>query len=93
MLVNLCSYWDGCDSTCLLEASDHEFVRHLSYVDYARSRIEHMVKLAKGVQDGIFVPRELMADVHFDRICEGVEKSPYVPIKVLKYYRERQGAA
>lgn len=40
------------DSTCRLYVGDHPFIRHDSYVAYARARIECADKLVEGVSHG-----------------------------------------
>ena len=48
------------DSTCILKAGDHTFIKHPSYVAYALCRVEPADKLIKGVENKFFVDKGLL---------------------------------
>lgn len=39
VIFNFTTYWDGCDSTCVLQAGDHPFIKHLTCVAYSRGKL------------------------------------------------------
>lgn len=79
------------DSTCILRAGDHPFVKNDSYVVYQRSRIEAANKLLDGVKQGVLIPQQTMDATVFARICKGLEESQLTPAKHLNFYRRATG--
>ena len=88
LLVNISSFYDGCDSTCVLDRGDHPFVKHLSYVFYARAIISHADKIQRGIGSGILTPQPDMIDEVFQRVEAGITGSPDTPGKIIKYFRQ-----
>lgn len=74
------------DQSCLLFPGDHPFIKRDSFVDYSSSRIEPAEKLAKAVDQGIFVPREPVSQDLFDRICAGVLASRRTPKDIKRFF-------
>lgn len=74
------------DSTCLLGAGDHEFIRHRSYVHYARARIEPSQGILNGVKQGKLVPKAMLVDQTFARVCKGLVESRFTPLRVVAFY-------
>jgi len=75
------------DSTCLLHAGDHEFIRHRSYVHYARALIEPSQSILNGVKKGVLVPKALLVGEIFARVCKGLVESRFTPPKIMSFYR------
>lgn len=65
------------DSTCVLDARDHPFLRRPSYVVYAASRTEPVSRLMNGIAAGEFIAHELLKEEVFARVVAGIEKSPH----------------
>lgn len=86
LLINISSFYDGCDDTCVLNVGDHPFVRHQSYVFYAGAKIIKADGLQKGFQDGSLTPREPLGDAVFERVIAGINVSLDTPNNVIKYF-------
>jgi hypothetical protein len=74
-----------CDATCILQAHEHEWLRHQSYVFYRKARIEAATTLDNGVQQGIFEQQGDVYEQTFLRILNGICASPQTPRKVKQY--------
>lgn len=79
LLVNLSTVRQGisCDETCVLAASCHPFVKHESYVVYARARIDPAEHLQRLVRQGVFKPQEPMPADILTQIRAGLKTSPF----------------
>ena len=76
---------DLCDQTCLLNAHEHRFIRHKSYILYRKSRIEPAIVLAEGVIAGTFRRDVDLNAQTFLRVRNGICKSPQTPRKIKAY--------
>lgn len=74
------------DSACELYAGDHEFIRHKSYVDFARARIEQSQKLVNGVKRGEMTPKAVLVEDIFARVCKGLTESRFTAPRILTFY-------
>ncbi len=72
------------DLTCELVKGDHEFIRHDSFVFYAKMRHEETSKLLKAVTQGVFVTHEPVREEVFARILAGAITSKFTPIKYVR---------
>ena len=88
LLVNISSFYDGCDRTCLLDVGDHPFVKHLSYVFYAQAKISKADQIQRGFNNNVLIPQPDMAIQVFKRVEAGITVSPDTPGNVLKYFRQ-----
>jgi hypothetical protein len=77
---------DLCDNACILQANEHEFLKHKSYVLYRKARIEAASTLDNGIAQGLFVTRAPMNRQTFLRIKHGICRSKQTPRKVKKYF-------
>ncbi len=75
LLVPICSARARYDSTCMLNIGDHDFVKHLSYVDYGLMRRDSAKKLIDRVKSGQINYEGILDLRVFDRICAGVTVS------------------
>lgn len=93
-LVVSVSTWTNhyCDGSCILEAADHEFLRHKSWVMYRKTRVESAETLDNGVQTGLFKVKPDMSREVFARVCAGILDSPHTPRKMKRYYQVQSGA-
>lgn len=66
------------DTTCVINAGDHDFFQHESVVEYRYARIEPAERLVRGVSSGEFVEREAVSQQLFDRVRTGFFKSRFV---------------
>lgn len=87
LLVVVNSHYDGCDETCVLD-SGHDFIKHLSFIKYARADTVETDLLVRSVKEGIVSYEGLFDDAEFTRICDGVLTSPHTKPRVKQYYDE-----
>lgn len=69
-----------------MQAHEHGWLRHQSYVFYRKARIEAATTLDNGIERGIFEPREPMNAQSFLRIRNGICLSPQTSRKIKAYY-------
>ena len=79
MLVNLSSVREGVpyDTTCVLDAGEHEFIRHPSFVFYRNARIEPESHVLQLVEQGLFKPHVAVSAEVLQRIKSGLFASPH----------------
>jgi len=80
------------DPTCLLHAGDHEFIRHRSYVHYARALIEPSQSILNGVKKGVLVPKAMLVEDIFARVCNGLVKSRFTARRIIAFYEATETA-
>lgn len=86
LIVSISSYTGNhCDSTCLLDIGDHSFIKKRSFVDYARARIVEADKLCSGVRKGILKSMGPISPEVFDKITEGLLRSPRTALKIINF--------
>lgn len=88
LIVNTSSFFSGCDDTCLLHDGDHDFVKHNSYVFYAKALVIKAVSLKSGFDRGILKPQTPLQDTVFERVIDGINRSPDIPRSVRKYFNQ-----
>lgn len=76
---------DLCDGTCIMQAHEHEWLTHQSYILYRKARIEAAATLENGVRLGIFEQQAPMNGQTFLRIKNGICRSIQTPRKVKLY--------
>ncbi len=74
------------DKTCVLYPGDHPFVKVESYVVYQKARIEEAEKLMRGVDKGLFTPRDMLDSEIFARVCYGLTQSRLTAPTILSFY-------
>jgi hypothetical protein len=86
LIVPVSTFYDGCDNTCELDVGDHEFIRHLSFVFYANSKVVLAARIDDLVaQNQITLKPDVSGEV-FQRVLRGICLSRDTPPKVKKYY-------
>ncbi len=88
LLVNIASVPNGLpyDSTCILQPGEHRFIKHESYVYYAKARIESANALLRGIKSGQLMAHEIMDEAVVKRICDGLQQSPHTTPRILRFY-------
>ncbi len=86
LIVPVSSFYDGCDNTCELDVGDHEFIRHLSFVFYARSKVVEAAQIDALVEQKMITPKPDVSEAVFQRVLHGICASPDTPPKVKKYH-------
>lgn len=86
VIVSMATWTNSlCDDTCLLEAHEHQWLRHRSYVLYRDARIEDANHLAEGLRRKLFVAREAMNAQALLKVVNGLCRSPHTPRKVKRH--------
>lgn len=89
VLVSARSWYDGCDTTCVLRFGDHDWLwKDKSFIDYGFASIKMHSLLIQRVQDRTFSTSWDMNGQAFLKICRGIERSPYTPQPVLRHYHQ-----
>ena len=87
VLACVSSYRYGCDTSCILRLGDHPFIKHCSFVDYAKTRLETTEKLLSGVNQNTLQPLAPVNEKVIVRICQGLESSKHLPKKIHRFYK------
>lgn len=80
------------DPACLLYAGDHAFIRHKSFVQYAQARVEPSQNILNGVKKGVLVPKAMLLENIFARVCRGLVESRFTPQRILSFYEAVEAA-
>jgi hypothetical protein len=70
--------FSGQDKSCLLGPGDHPFIKHDSYVKYAKARIMSFIEIFNGIRKGILIAKEDVDAQVLKAIQDGAKKSPYL---------------
>ncbi len=92
LLLSITSVRSGShhDATCEFTGGEHEFIRHHSYVLYARAEQKNSVAISKMVHTGYYHAKDDFKDEHFLRVCNGIAKSQFVKPWVVKYFNQNR---
>lgn len=74
------------DKTCVLDGTEHPFLVHRSYIAYEFAEVMPLAAISRGMKTG---EMKIMGAIKEDvcaRVCEGVLKSPAIPLKCRKFY-------
>lgn len=85
VIVNLTSYRDDKDLTCVITPGEHPRVSRKSLVMYSGARLAPRDKLNEGLRVGIILPQSQITENLLDRIIEGFQGSPHTSIEVLEF--------
>ncbi len=80
------------DPACIIEPNEHRRIPRRSWIEYRRCRAERSDTLIQGEAAWLYQTVEPISDALFERVCTGLLKSNYVPIR-LKLYFEGKGPA
>ncbi len=73
------------DPSCILDDTDHEFIQHNSFVNYAKARILAASKLDNGVKSNLFKAKALVREEVYLRICKGLFVSKFTTPEVKTF--------
>ncbi|WP_025672779.1 hypothetical protein [Salinivibrio socompensis] len=76
------------DSTCVLYAGDHPFVKYPSYVYYRKADIFGADNVQQRIDDGTFDVHQVCPDDTFSRILAGFDISEDVSAKAHHFYEK-----
>jgi hypothetical protein len=80
-VVNVTTLYPGSpnDSTCLVRAGEHPFVKQDSWVNYARARRTSVARLHQAFAKGDLLPRDPLQATVLKRVQSGAKVSPHAP--------------
>ncbi|EGO4139132.1 TPA: hypothetical protein RMT52_005171 [Escherichia coli] len=73
------------DSTCVFQGGEHRFIKHPSYVVYARSVIWRVPMLAIRIADGSIQAHDDIDEEFFQPVLDGFLISKYTPYKIRRF--------
>lgn len=73
------------DSSCELDAGDHAFVRHQSYLVYSHSVLWRCPTIIDKVDSGEYRTHDDVSDAVMQKIMGGFTTSQRTPFKVLRF--------
>jgi hypothetical protein len=76
------------DDACLVDEGEHDFITARSFVYYRKARLDRTTHIVKCVNGGLFRPREPTSESLFERICQGINASRFIPKWTRTYYIE-----
>lgn len=91
LLVPVCSAIGRYDRTCLLGVGDHKFIKHQSYVMYAKMDLYQAQHLIDQVRNGTFGYEGVVDERVFALVCAGVGSSEFAAPKHQQYFATQTG--
>ncbi len=86
VIVSVTTYTnDLCDQTCILQAHEHPWLNHTSYVLYRKAEIVSAAALQARIDSDDIIERDDMNAQVFLRIKKGLCNSPQTKRKVKRY--------
>jgi hypothetical protein len=86
VIVSIASYANKlCDGTCILQAHDHAWLTHESYVLYRSAQIIEAARLESGIAAGEILERDDINPQAFLRVRNGICCSPHTKRKVKRF--------
>lgn len=76
------------DSTCILNAGDHPFVHHSSFVYYKKADIFGAITVSQQIASGDIRTHAPCSDQTFSRILAGFGISPHVIPRIRLFYQK-----
>lgn len=88
LLVNVTTVHEGHfhDPACVLKAGDHRRIKHPSWMEYRRCRVELTSALEKGHAAWYYHADEPVSDDVLKRICDGLLNSEHTPGRIRNYF-------
>ena len=69
------------DDACIIEAGEHPFITHQSYVVYERIQIMDYVHVCQCVNKGVYRQAEKVSIQLLEKIVSGIQESSFTPRK------------
>lgn len=85
------SWKDGskyCDPACILNAGDHPFIEHKSYVAYRETIIFREDQLVDLLANGNAISKEPLSSESLQRIKNSAQNSDMISPMLLEYYKK-----
>jgi len=81
LMVNVTSYKEGCDGSCILNVGEHPFLTHRSVINYADARITTVGAIEESLKQKFFKIHEPVSSDLLKKIQQGGLNSPAVSLK------------
>jgi hypothetical protein len=89
LAVPICTADKKFDTTCIVGAGDHHFLKHKSYVAYHKLNLYSSATLEAQVQKKVVEHRGILDEKIFARVCAGIATSREAAPKFKTYFTER----
>lgn len=76
------------DASCVLQAGEHPFITHESYVYYKKADLFSADRMEQAINDGAYQVDHDFTDATFVKILKGFEISPEIPYKIQRFYEK-----
>lgn len=88
LLVSVTSIREGVfyDDACVINAGEHPFIKHPSYVYYNEPINAGRRHIEKQTEAGSWIRREDVSDELFSRITDGLTKSDFSPPWAIEFF-------
>jgi len=93
LVVPVCTYkemngrpFPGMDTSCLLPAGCHPFVKFKSYINYGKAKSMNLIAIFNGLQKGLLIRQQDFAAQYVQDMQRGAEESLYIPGKFKRFF-------
>ena len=76
LLVNVSTLRPNAETTCIVQAGEHPFIAHDSYVRYGSARCAKVSDLAEAVKKGLLKPHQTASQHFLEKVRAGAKASP-----------------
>lgn len=76
----------GQDSSCILEAGCHNFIKHKSWVDFSRSKAMGYAEIFNGLKKGLLIKKDDLAPELVVKIQEAARISEFLPTELERFF-------
>lgn len=63
------------DDSCIIQAGEHQFIKHVSFVNYRYAKVLSFAKIFNGLKQHIFIRKEDVSEELLRKIQDGAKKS------------------
>ena len=74
------------DKSCVLQVGAHPFIRHKSWIFYARARAMSFKEIYDGIRNGLLVEKEKMSDIMVLEIQQGAKDTKFLPGELKHFF-------
>ncbi|HEV7925063.1 MAG TPA: hypothetical protein VGR14_06900 [Verrucomicrobiae bacterium] len=78
LIVNVSTLRLNAETTCVVQAGDHPFIKHDSYVRYGSARKVRVTDLAEAVKKGLLKPNQAASKAFLAKVRAGAKASPFL---------------
>jgi hypothetical protein len=82
LIVNVSTLRPNAETTCIVQAGDHSFIKHDSYVRYASARKVKTADLAEAVKKGLLKPHQAASKAFLAKVRAGAKASPFLALEL-----------